>query len=459
MAGRGCLDAVTKTSQHRVRAEEYQVRRVAIIGAGPSGLFAAGQLANQTEVEVAVDIFDRLPTPFGLLRYGVAPDHDSVKAVAKTLAAAFDSPRVRFFGLVEVGKQVQASELLQCYDAVIYAYGSELDRKLGIPGEAELDGSRSAREFVSWYSGHPDAIPQDLSGVRSAVVVGVGNVAVDVTRILLKDPDELSVTDMPDSVLAALRDTRVENVWLVGRRGPEVAAFTSIELRELLGLSGMDTELIGADLDAIDTDLLDRKAKANVEAIAKAISIKLPGAKRHLHLLFNHRPVAITGDGQVEAVEFESNLDGSRFEVPADLVLRSIGYYGVPLPGVPFSDGRILNLEGRVLDDDLSARPGEYVTGWIKRGPSGLIGANKKDSAETVANLVADLVEAPARQLGDPDELLTAKGITWSTLEDWRRIDGAEIDRGGLRGRARTKIEAWHELLDLVFAEQGASVS
>lgn len=429
------------------------MRRVAIVGAGPSGLYAAGQLATQKDVEVAIDLYDRLPTPFGLLRYGVAPDHESVKSVAKTLAAAFDSPNVRYFGLVEVGTQVRPSQLLECYDAVIYAYGSENDRKLGIPGETELDGSRSAREFVSWYSGHPDAHAQDLSGVRNAVVVGVGNVAVDVTRILLKDPEELSVTDMPESVLAELRRTHVENVWLVGRRGPENASFTNKELRELLELEGVDVELIGADLDAIDLEVLDRKARSNVESIAAAIA-EPQQAKRHLHLVFNHRPVAIKGVEGVTGVEFESNLDASHFEVPADLVLRSIGYFGNPLPGVPFADGRIPNLEGRVTEEDGSSRPGEYVTGWIKRGPSGLIGANRKDSAETVANLVADLQQMPQRSLCDPEELLAERGITASSLADWRRIDEAEVARGDLRGRERTKIEAWHDLLDLVFAEQ-----
>ncbi|HAM46058.1 MAG TPA: ferredoxin-NADP reductase [Propionibacteriaceae bacterium] len=434
------------------------MRRVAIVGAGPSGLYAAGQLATQTDVEVAVDIYDRLPTPFGLLRYGVAPDHESVKSVAKTLAAAFDSPHVRYFGLVEVGTQVRPAQLLECYDAVIYAYGSENDRKLGIPGETELDGSRSAREFVSWYSGHPDAHAQDLDTVRNAVVVGVGNVAVDVTRILLKDPEELSVTDMPESVLAELRRTHVENVWLVGRRGPENASFTNKELRELLELDGVDTELVGADLTAIEVDLLDRKARSNVESIAAAIAEPKQG-KRHLHLVFNHRPVAIKGVEGVTGVEFESNLDGSHFEVPADLVLRSIGYFGNPLPGVPFADGRIPNLEGRVTEEDGSSRPGEYVTGWIKRGPSGLIGANRKDSAETVAHLVADLQQMPQRVLADPEELMVERGIKASSLADWRRIDEAEIARGDLRGRERTKIEAWHDLLDLVFAEQEEAVS
>jgi ferredoxin/flavodoxin---NADP+ reductase len=431
------------------------MRRVAIVGAGPSGLFAAGQLASQNQIEVAIDIYDRLPTPFGLLRYGVAPDHESIKAVAKTLAAAFESPRVRFCGLVEVGTQVRASQLLECYDAVVYAYGAELDRKLGIPGE-DLNGSRSAREFVSWYSGHPDAHPQNLAGVRNAVVVGVGNVAVDVSRILLKDPAELSVTDMPESVLSELRTTEIEHVWLVGRRGPESAAFTNTELRELLALSGLDVELIGATVESIELDGLDRKARSNVESIANAIAEPTAGAKRHLHLLFNHRPVAIKGLTKVEAVEFESNIDGSRIEVPADLMMRSIGYYGVPLPGVPFAEGRIPNLEGRVTEVDGSDRPGEYAVGWIKRGPTGLIGANKKDASETVASLLADLTVAPQRKLADPDQLMASRGIQPSTLEDWRRIDSAEIGRGNLRGRERTKIEDWHELLALVFAEQVA---
>lgn len=430
------------------------MRKIAIVGAGPSGLFTAGQLVAQRELEVAIDVFDRLPTPFGLLRYGVAPDHDSVKAVAKTLATAFESPGVRFFGLVEVGTDLSVAELLRCYDAVIYAYGAERDRRLGIPGESELAGSRSAREFVAWYSGHPDAPPQALDGIRHAVVVGVGNVAVDVARILLKNPRELSATDMPQSVLDELRATRIEDVWLVGRRGPQDAAFTTVELRELLSLSGVAVDLQGADLAAIDASALDRRAKGNVEAMSSALAESQADQGRRLHLLFNHHPIAILGDGIVEAVEFESSADGVRFSVPAELVLRSIGYYGSPLPGVPFTDGRIPHLEGRVVDEDLSARPGEYAVGWIKRGPTGLIGANKKDAAETVASVMADLVAMPHRRLDEVESLLAQRGIRPSGLADWRRIDEAEIARGGLRGRERTKIEAWHDLLELVFAEQ-----
>ena len=428
-------------------------RRVAIVGAGPAGLYAAAALV--TDPAVRVDIYDRLPTPFGLLRYGVAPDHASIKAVATTLARVFESDRVRFLGLVEFGRDVTAAELVAAYDAVIYAVGAADDRRLGIPGE-DLVGSRSARQFVAWYSGHPDAEPQPMAGVRDAVVIGVGNVAVDVARILLKEPAALSVTDMPDSVLAALREAEVGNVWLVGRRGPEHATFTTPELRELLETPGIGITLTGCDLEAIDESVLERHARANVASLARAVAGSPAVADRWLHLLFWHRPTALDGEGRVEAVRFEPTAPGAEaITVPADLVLRSIGYRGVPLPGVPYDEGRIPNLEGRVLELDGSARPGEYAVGWIKRGPVGLIGSNRKDAAETVAHLLEDLATQPRRHLTDLDAALAARGVRPSDLEDWRRIDEAEIDRGSIRGSERTKIEAWHDLLDLVRHDAG----
>jgi ferredoxin--NADP+ reductase len=425
-------------------------RRVAIVGAGPSGLFTAAALLAQASEPLAIDIFDRLPTPFGLLRYGVAPDHASIKAVATTLARVFEAPRVRFLGLVEFGRDVTAAELRGAYDAVVYAVGAADDRRLAIPGE-DLAGSRSARQFVAWYSGHPDAEPQPLAGVRTAVVVGVGNVAVDVARILLKDPADLSVTDMPDAVLAELRAARIEHVWLVGRRGPEHASFTTPELRELLETPGIGITLAGSDLAEVDDVALERHAKANVAAIARAVDGSPATAARWLHLLFWHRPDELSGAGRVQAVRFEPTAPGGEpVTVAADLVLRSIGYLGVPLPGVPYADGRIPHLEGRVLEPDGSARPGEYAVGWIKRGPVGLIGSNKKDAAETAASLLEDLATLPRRRLDDLDAVLAGRGVRPSTLADWRRIDLAEIERGGIRGRERTKIEAWHDLLDLV---------
>jgi ferredoxin--NADP+ reductase len=425
-------------------------RRVAIVGAGPSGLFTAAALLAQASEPLAIDIFDRLPTPFGLLRYGVAPDHASIKAVATTLARVFEAPRVRFLGLVEFGRDVTAAELRGAYDAVVYAVGAADDRRLAIPGE-DLAGSRSARQFVAWYSGHPDAEPQPLAGVRTAVVVGVGNVAVDVARILLKDPADLSVTDMPDAVLAGLRAARIEHVWLVGRRGPEHASFTTPELRELLETPGIGITLAGSDLAEVDDVALERHAKANVAAIARAVDGSPATAARWLHLLFWHRPDELSGAGRVQAVRFEPTAPGGEpVTVAADLVLRSIGYLGVPLPGVPYADGRIPHLEGRVLEPDGSARPGEYAVGWIKRGPVGLIGSNKKDAAETAASLLEDLATLPRRRLDDLDAVLAGRGVRPSTLADWRRIDLAEIERGGIRGRERTKIEAWHDLLDLV---------
>jgi ferredoxin--NADP+ reductase len=445
-----------------------EVRRVAIVGAGPSGLFAAAALLAQVGPELAIDIFDRLPTPFGLLRYGVAPDHASIKAVATTLARVFEAPRVRFLGLVELGRDVTADELRSAYDAVIYAIGAQDDRRLGIPGE-DLPGSRSARQFVAWYSGHPDAEPQPLAGVHAAVVIGVGNVAVDVARILLKDRTELSATDMPDAVLAELQADEIEDVWLIGRRGPEHASFTTPELRELLDTPGIGVTVSGCDLTAIEPDQLERHARANLAAIAQAVERSVTAPTRRLHLVFWHRPVELLGEGRVQAVRLEATGGGlsvpeerreeraGRHEgpardltVPADLVLRSIGYRGVPLPGLPFDDGRIPNLEGRVLELDGSARPGEYAVGWIKRGPVGLIGSNKKDAAETAAHVREDFDVLPRRPLADLDAALAARGVRPSSFADWRRIDEGEIARGSLRGRERTKIEAWHELLDLV---------
>ena len=431
-------------------------KRVAIVGAGPSGIFAAQALLATPGI--AVDVYDRLPTPFGLLRYGVAPDHTSIKGVGDALAKVFDSPAVRFMGLVEFGRDVTRGELLGAYDAVIYAAGSSEDAEMAVPGE-NLPGSEAARSFVAWYSGHPDASPFRLTGVRSVVTVGVGNVAVDVSRILCKTAAELTPTDMPDPVLDELRAHMARDVWMVGRRGPEHASFTTPELRELLTLPHIQPVIHDA-VDQIDLSPLDRRQRANVEALKIAAERSVPDASMRLHLLFWHRPVEIEGRRRVSGVALErTTLDddgrligtGEERTIECELVLRAIGYRGQPLTDVPFDKvrGIIPNVVGRVTDADGRVQPREYAVGWIKRGPTGVIGTNKRDAVETVTALLADLPDAPPVTLEPVDTMLRRRGITPSTYEDWIRIDAAESSLGSRSGRLRTKIATWPDLLEI----------
>lgn len=444
-------------------------RRIAIVGAGPSGLFAAQALIARDESAVEIDIYDRLPAPYGLLRYGVAPDHTSIKNVAIALARTFESGAVTFRGLVEFGKDVTRDELLAAYDAVIYAVGASEDLHMGVPGE-DLAGSRSAREFVAWYSGHPDADPQYLDGVSSAVAVGVGNVAVDVARILAKDPADLTGTDMPIGVLEELHRTRVRDVWVIGRRGPQHASFTTVELRELLHTPGVAIDIDEASLEGIDEETLDRRTKANVRLLREAATADQPAdARCTLHFRFWRRPAELIGTERVEQLSLERTEiapdgrvrgTGEVMIIDAELVLRAIGYRSVALPGVPFDPDRgvVSNLEGRVTDLDGTIHPREYVVGWIKRGPIGVIGTNKSDANQTVTHLLADLAALPERASEQPSspapadvlaEVLAGRGIRASSFADWQRIDAAEQNLGAAHERPRTKIEAWHELLEL----------
>jgi len=436
---------------------------VAVVGAGPSGLFAAQSLIRKRP-DIHIDIYDRLPTPFGLLRYGVAPDHTSIKSVAVALARTFEAEQVHFRGLVHFGKDVTRNDLLGAYDAVIYAVGASEDLRLNILGE-ELIGSTSAREFVAWYSGHPDARDYGLTGVTSVMAVGVGNVAVDVARILAKDARALDSTDMPETVLGELRRAAVRDIWLVGRRGAQHAKFTPVELRELLKTPGLAVDCDPADLDGIDEDHLDRRTSTNLSLLREAQSGAFDGEVRcTLHLRFWRRPLELRGDSEVESVVLGgTRLDddgrvvdsGLREEIPTDLVLRAIGYRSVPLPGVSFDADRgiVPNSEGRVLTPDGAICPREYVVGWIKRGPIGVIGTNKSDANQTVTHLLADLdpnssvstVES-RRRLSDT---LAARGVSPSSFDDWKRIEKAETNLGMQHERDRTKIETWHELLDL----------
>lgn len=434
--------------------------RVAVVGAGPSGLFAA-QALLAGDPGVAVDVLDRLPTPYGLVRYGVAPDHLGIKATTRVFEQVLAEGRVTFYGMVEFGRDVTRGELLDAYDAVVYAVGASEDTRLGIPGEA-LVGSRSARELVAWYSGHPDALPQSLAGVRSVVTFGVGNVAVDVARILLHDRDHLATTDMPEAVLEELRASSVEDVWIVGRRGPQHASFTTTELRELLHLDGVQPVVTASDLEGIDESDLDRRVRGNLAALREAAARVVERPRATLHLAFWRRPVEFRGEGRLDAVVLEGTAPGvaggiggtgRTTVIPAQLALRAIGYRALPLAEVPFdaTRGVIPSVEGRVVDADGTVLPREYVVGWIKRGPTGVIGTNKSDAAETVRHLLADLRGAEPRGVpGGLAEVLAARGVRSSTFEDWRRIDEAELALGGARGRPRTKVETWAGLRGIV---------
>ncbi|HEY5483402.1 MAG TPA: FAD-dependent oxidoreductase [Propionibacteriaceae bacterium] len=431
-------------------------RRVAIVGAGPSGIFAAQALLAHPGI--AVDMYDRLPTPYGLLRYGVAPDHTSIKGVGVALARVFESPDIRFLGLVEFGKDVTRHELLGAYDAVIYAVGAAEDAEMAVPGE-NLPGSESARSFVAWYSGHPDASRFRLTGVRSVVTVGVGNVAVDVSRILCKTASELSPTDMPDTVLSELRGQAVNDVWIIGRRGPQHASFTTPELRELLTLPQVQP-VVHDTLDDIDLTALERRPRANVEALKVAAQRSVPDASLRLHLLFWHRPLEVDGRHRVAGITLErtaldadGRLVGSGEErtIECQLVLRAIGYRGRALADVPFDDvrGVIPHRLGRVTDAHGRVQRREYVVGWIKRGPIGVIGTNKSDAAETVAAVIEDLADEPPVMLEPAEHVWRRKGLRPTTYDDWMRIDAAESALGGRYGRRRTKIATWPDLLGI----------
>jgi NADPH-dependent glutamate synthase beta subunit-like oxidoreductase len=446
--------------------------RVAVVGAGPAGIYAAEALTRQSAVPVAVDLIDRLPTPFGLVRHGIAPDHPKMRAIRDTLHRTLDDPLVRFVGNVEVGVDIPLEELLDHVDAVIYTYGASLDRHLGIEGE-ELPGSLAATDLVAWYCGHPDAdrarVESALTGIRSVVVVGVGNVALDVARVLARTPDELEPTDMPQHVLDALAGTAVEEITVLGRRGPAQATFTTQELRELGELASATVLVDPADLEldpaSEERAAADRNVSRNLAVLRGwADHVPEPGRTR-LRLRFYGRPVRLLGEARVNAVEVERTaVDGDgramgtgEVEVlPADLVVRSVGYRGMPLPGLPVDErsGTVPHETGRVLRDGRPS-PGEYVAGWIKRGPSGVVGHNKHDARETVAALLEDVAEgvlATHGPVGDLVEQLVARGAEPVLLEDWRAIDAAEMALGATRGRARTTLHERESLLAAVRA-------
>ena len=444
---------------------------VAIVGSGPSGYFAAASLlkfADATEdQDVRVDMLEMLPTPWGLVRSGVAPDHPKIKTISAQFEKIALDPRFRFFGNVKIGEHVQAAELSERYDAVVYAIGAQSDRPLGIPGE-DLAGSVAAVDFVGWYNAHPHfgEMTPDLSAGR-AVVVGNGNVALDVARILVSDPRELAKSDIADHALESLHAEGVEEVVVIGRRGPLQATFTTLELRELADLEAMaevDVIVDPADFEKIsdeDLEAAGKTVKLNVKVMRGYAETKPRGAKRRIVFRFQTSPIELKGDGRVEAIVLGHNelVDdggrlvakdtGAREELPAQLVVRAVGYRGVPTPGLPFDDrsGTIPHTDGRV-----EGSANEYVVGWIKRGPSGVIGSNKKDSAATVDTLLADLA---GRELTPFAEEHSEQLVEWLlsrqpklvTDDHWKLIDEHERGAGEPHGRPRVKLTSVAELL------------
>jgi len=437
--------------------------RVAVVGSGPAGFYAADALLKSEDPPVEVDLIERLPTPWGLVRLGVAPDHENIKAVSRAFERVAARPGFRFFGNVEVGRDVTHDELAAIYDAVIYSVGAQTDRQMGIPGE-DLPGSWAATEFVAWYNGHPDFqhLDFDLSD-KTVVVVGNGNVAIDVARMLALTAEELAPTDTTDRAIDAINGAGIEEIVMLGRRGPAQAAFTPPELQELGELAGADVHVAPADLEldpaseaALEQDR-DR-ARRNVDILREYSTRDPEGKPRSIRLRFLTSPVAIVGDGKVEAVEVVRNRletdergrivavsTDERETIPCGIVFRSVGYKGVPIPGVTFDErtGTIPNEHGRV-------EPGLYVAGWIKRGPSGVIGTNKKDATETVGLVLEDARAGLLSHESDEglDELLRGKGVEFVEYPGWQAIDAAERAAGEPLGRPRVKLTAWRELLD-----------
>ncbi len=450
--------------------------RVAIIGSGPAAFYAADHLLRQDGLTVEIDMFERFPTPYGLVRTGVAPDHPKIKSVTKKFAEIASDPHLRFYGFVEFGKDIAVSDLREHHHQILYATGAQTDRRLGIPGE-DLKGSHAANEFVGWYNGHPDYrdCQFDLSQERAAIV-GVGNVAVDVARILCLTPDELAVSDIASHALEALSQSRVKEVYLLGRRGPAQATFTSPEIKELGNLADADVRVLPgeAQLDDLSRAALeagdDRATRRKVEIVQEYASRKPAGRTRQLFIRFLVSPVELIGNaaGQVVAMRLVKNAlyqteagtlkpkaTDRAEELSTGLVFRSVGYRGTPLPGVPFNErwDVILNEKGRVIDPE-TQQPvvGEYCSGWIKRGPTGVIGTNKADSVETVNCMLEDLAHGSILRPSEPavsemKQLVRERQPDYFSFADWLRLDEIEVNNGRSQGRPRDKFTRVEDML------------
>jgi ferredoxin--NADP+ reductase len=439
--------------------------RVAVVGSGPAGFYAVAALLD-ADVAVEVDMIERLPTPWGLVRLGVAPDHPKLKSVSRAFERIALKPGFRFLGNVEVGRDLTHADLVKLYDAVIYAFGAQTDKRLGIPGEG-LPGSWSATEFVAWYNGHPDY--QELSfdlDVERAVVIGNGNVALDVARMLALTPEELAPTDTTDPAIEAIGSSTIREILIVGRRGPAQASWTTQELKEMGELAGADVAVDPAELELDTTSEAaqehDTNTRRNMEVLREFAARTPTGKPVTIRFLFFRSPVAIQGASRVEAIELVRNRledqDGRLVAVPTDdsetiecgLVFRSVGYRGVGLPDLPFDErrGTILNEGGRVVGEACT-----YCAGWIKRGPTGIIGTNKKDATETVTLLLKDaeqghLEHRPEVTADAVEALLAERGVRAVLYEGWMSIDELERAAGEKLGRPRVKLRTWDDLLE-----------
>ena len=446
--------------------------RVAIVGSGPSGFYTAEALSKK-DINIKVDMFDKLPVPYGLVRYGVAPDHFKIKNVTKIFEKTAVKPKFSFLGNVMVGKNISVFELSKFYDAIVFAYGTESDRRLGIKGE-DLEGSYTATEFVAWYNGHPDFQSRhfDLSH-EVAVVVGNGNVAMDVARVLCKTPEELEKTDISQEALEALSESKIKEVHLYGRRGPLQASFTSKELREMGDLADCSLVIDPQDLELNESsqkeleDPANPGHKKNYEILQKFVKKVPHEQKRKFVMHFYRSPVEIIGEKQVQKAKFEINkLSGEpgnqkvkgigKFEeIDCGIFFRSVGYSGVSIEGLPFSEqaGIIPNQLGRVMDSQKSY-PGWYVSGWIKTGPVGVIGTNKPSAEETVKSLIEDLETLKPCEIPSTEEvvkLLRERNVKLVTFEDWKTIDAAEVKRGSDLGKPREKFAHISGMLSAIF--------
>ncbi|KTR04010.1 MULTISPECIES: FAD-dependent oxidoreductase [Curtobacterium] len=442
--------------------------RLAIVGAGPAGIYAADILLREARgFDVSIDLFEQLPAPYGLVRYGVAPDHPRIKGIVNALRDVLDRGVVRLFGNVRFGEDITLDDLQQHYHAVLFSTGAIKDADLDIPG-VELEGSYGAADFVSWFDGHPDVPRTWPLEAESVAVIGNGNVALDVSRILAKHADDLLPTEIPANVYDGLKASPVTDVHVFGRRGPAQVKFTPLELRELGELRDVDMVVYDEDFDhdeASKTAIATNKQVMVMNRVLEQWRQRETGtASRRLHLHFYAKPLELVGeDGHVTAIRYERTRPdglggvegtGEVRELPVQAVYRAVGYFGSPLPGVPFDErtGVIPNHEGQVLDADGHQLPGIYATGWIKRGPVGLIGHTKSDAMETVQHIVTD--QASWWSPADPSPeavpaLLRERGVEFTDLDGWHALDEHEQALGGAEGRERIKVVPRDEMVDV----------